>query len=196
MGNSFSKICGFPTAGDKSYQMEFGYRSLTETKTNDKRIEEDTPREGSDKVVKIQTQLRQYSARKKYNNLIIEKNEKEFEENLTKIGTPITEEEINSKISEKVKALEQTISAFKPSKDELKLYKETFIKGPIQFEDGSVYKGSWNSINTRMGYGVLINPQGFKYEGFWTNEKLNGRGRFIDDKGNYYEGKIEMIFII
>lgn len=191
MGNNISKICGYNTGGDERHHIDLENRESIETKLNEKELMiENTFKDEEDNIKKIQSSLRQYKAKNKYNQLLIERNEREFEDNLSNMGTQISEEEMMRKISEKVISLEQTITPFEPTKEELKLYKDTFVKDPILLEDGSIYKGSWNSINMRKGYGVLINPQGFKYEGFWNNEKLNGRGRFIDDKGNYYEGKL------
>jgi hypothetical protein len=190
MGNIVTKICGFNGEGDKSNQMNLDHTDDNETMTFEKIKAGYEPKEEGEKIVRIQTNVRQYSAKQKFNRLLKEKNQKEFEENTTSVGSEISEEEMDRKISEKVKEIEQTISPFEPTKEELIQFKDTFVKGPILFEDGSIYKGSWYSMNIRKGFGVFINPQGYKYEGFWKNEKLNGRGRFIDDKANYYEGKL------
>ena len=188
MGNNFSRICGETLALDKVNEAEFDDKLPTVLKTKANESVKEYSLEKKIKATKIQSAFRQFLLREKYNNIISVQNQKEFEENLESLGKEVTEEEMNLKLSEKVISVEETISNFNPTKKELKKFKNSFERGPIQFEDGSIYKGSWHSLRMRKGYGILINSQGFKYEGFWINEKLNGRGRFIDDKGNYYEG--------
>jgi len=189
MGINLSKICCQDQEGDKTFQVDLHKKVNRYSKAGDHATSEETPTQDNEKIIKIQSKTRQYLSKEKYMQNILEKNLQEFQENLASVGTEITENEMNSKISEKVKSLEDTIPTFRPTDKEMQLYKHTFQRDPIQFNDGSVYKGGWSSKNLRKGYGIFINSNGHKYEGFWNNEKLNGRGRFIDDKGNYYEGK-------
>ena len=189
MGINLSKICCQDQEGDKTYHVDLQKKVYKESKRGESITSEDTPTQDNEKIIKLQSKTRQFLSKEKYMQNVLEKNMQEFQENLASVGTEITENEMNSKISEKVKSLEDTISPFTPTDKEMQQYKHTFHRGPIQFNDGSVYKGSWSSTNTRKGYGTFINSLGHKYEGFWNNEKLDGRGRFIDDKGNYYEGK-------
>jgi hypothetical protein len=190
MGNNISRLCGEPNCGSaKLNEADLEDKFETDIKTKVKNSINDNLIVKNNYVILIQKKFREFLAKEKKNKIQLEENQKEFEENLASIGTQITDEEMNLKISEKVKSLEESIPSFNPTKEELTKFKQTFIRDPIQFEDGSIYKGSWYSKEMRKGYGVLINPQGYKYEGFWINDKLNGRGRFIDDKGNYYEGK-------
>lgn len=43
--------------------------------------------------------------------------------------------------------------------------------------------------DVRTGKGVLIWPDGSKYEGYFKNNKANGRGRLIHANGEVYEGE-------
>lgn len=40
----------------------------------------------------------------------------------------------------------------------------------------------------RCGKGILIWPDGSKYEGYFKNNKQHGRGRLIHSNGEIYEG--------
>ena len=77
----------------------------------------------------------------------------------------------------------ELINFIKENKNKLKNYS-------IQYEDGSIYYGYYNKLWEREGYGVLILPDGSKYQGFFKNNKMNGRGRLVGIDGDYYEGII------
>eukprot|EP00340_Litonotus_pictus_P004350 CAMPEP_0170518464 /NCGR_PEP_ID=MMETSP0209-20121228/4145_1 /TAXON_ID=665100 ORGANISM="Litonotus pictus, Strain P1" /NCGR_SAMPLE_ID=MMETSP0209 /ASSEMBLY_ACC=CAM_ASM_000301 /LENGTH=355 /DNA_ID=CAMNT_0010804033 /DNA_START=168 /DNA_END=1235 /DNA_ORIENTATION=+ len=51
-----------------------------------------------------------------------------------------------------------------------------------------VYKGHWSLDRKKNGYGILVNSDGSKYEGLFRNEKLDGKGRYITIKGDFFEG--------
>lgn len=51
-----------------------------------------------------------------------------------------------------------------------------------------VYKGHWSIDKKKYGYGILVNPDGSKYEGLFRAGKLDGKGRYITVKGDFFEG--------
>jgi hypothetical protein len=65
------------------------------------------------------------------------------------------------------------------------------IKGPIQYENKTVYVGYFNTKEEKEGYGILYFPDGGLYEGYFRNDKMNGKGRLINADGDYYEGDFE-----
>ena len=57
-------------------------------------------------------------------------------------------------------------------------------------KDGScIYSGSINYRQQKHGFGVLLNSNGEKFEGFWLNDKFSGWGKHIDAEGNILVGK-------
>ena len=62
-------------------------------------------------------------------------------------------------------------------------------KGPMELDNGAVYKGQWNK-ETRMreGKGTQIWRDGAKYSGYWKADKAHGKGRLIHPDGDVYEG--------
>ena len=61
-----------------------------------------------------------------------------------------------------------------------------------QVENNAQYYGFWNTAtNLRDGSGVMIWPDGSRYDGTWVNNKANGKGRLIHADGDIYEGQWE-----
>lgn len=57
-------------------------------------------------------------------------------------------------------------------------------------EDGSKYKGCWlRGMETRQGQGVMTWPDGSVYEGYWKDNKPDGKGRMVSSKGDIYDGQ-------
>jgi hypothetical protein len=114
-----------------------------------------------------------------------------FEVNLM----PGTIVEIDSiKIHENVSLTEQKLGDFVIEEKELIRYIENhknMLKNySILYQDGSIYYGYFSKSWEREGYGVLIFPDGAKYQGFFKNNKMHGRGRLVGIEGDYYEGNI------
>lgn len=56
-------------------------------------------------------------------------------------------------------------------------------------KDGAKYSGQVVDENVREGKGVLIWPDGSRYDGYWKDDRANGRGRLIHADGDVYEGE-------
>jgi hypothetical protein len=98
--------------------------------------------------------------------------------------------------NQKVRELEDKLGPFVHESTELAPGRE---KRPmIQLDNGARYFGEWNKeTNRREGYGIQIWDDGSKYifassriryEGYWNNDKANGKGRLIHADGDVYVG--------
>ena len=67
----------------------------------------------------------------------------------------------------------------------------SFIPPPIKFNNGQIYKGSWNIKNQRHGFGINISPDGLIYKGLWNNDKIGNYGLFLEKTGNYVKGELK-----
>jgi hypothetical protein len=57
-------------------------------------------------------------------------------------------------------------------------------------ENGDMYEGEWNeATNERDGKGTCIFPNGRLLEGYWRNDKFNGKCRVIFPSGDVFEGE-------
>ena len=178
MGNNIYAICGGlckQSSQDKitEYQVE--------TRENEYTNEE------IEKVTKIQNKYRATKVKE-----IIKINEhalmREFDENLPNFGKYISEEEMETRINPEVKILDEKLGSFVPDPKESEAFKHVFERGPILFNNNTVYKGYWSYLGKRQGYGIYIDYDGLKYSGFWLDDKMHGTGRLIFDKTDYYEG--------
>lgn len=102
-------------------------------------------------------------------------------------------EYMNSKISPNVLETEKNLPPFNRM-PEIHNFDMTFQRDPIALKDGVIYHGHWNEKGQRHGYGVLIRNDGSKYEGFFFEDNIQGRGRYIEKEGMfYYEGIVYYI---
>ena len=110
-----------------------------------------------------------------------------FEHKLSKMGNFVKNQKIRH-ILDLVNPMVNTISM---PDDILKTKKpNTFEEPIIKFQNGEIYKGSWNTNNQRDGFGININPDGEIYAGLWNNDQIGDFGAFFDNEGNYYKGKL------
>lgn len=61
-------------------------------------------------------------------------------------------------------------------------------RGPIKLENEAIYLGEWNSKLERHGQGSQNWIDGSLYEGYWQNDRANGKGRLLHADGDVYEG--------
>jgi hypothetical protein len=98
------------------------------------------------------------------------------------------------KIDDTVTSIEEKLGEFIIEEKELmhhiQDYKQKLKHMSFAYDDGSIYYGYYSKNYEREGYGILILPDGSKYQGFFKLNKMNGRGRLISSDGDYYEGKL------
>lgn len=62
----------------------------------------------------------------------------------------------------------------------------------VVFYDGTVYKGQCKydgeGRELKHGYGVLIYPDGAKYQGYFKDNLQDGRGLLVRADGDVYDG--------
>jgi hypothetical protein len=104
-----------------------------------------------------------------------------FDSKIKMIGKFITEEEFNGMLNQTILLLDKNrlFLPFDNHTSKLSARNEFILKGPIQLINGDCYKGQWNIEFKRHGVGILICSDGSKYEGFWENDVIQGKGRFL-----------------
>ena len=110
-----------------------------------------------------------------------------FEERLSKLGKIIKSDRINQILN----SVNPMVNKVPIPNDIIKTRKpNTFEEPIIQFHNGEIYKGFWNTNNQRHGFGININPDGEIYVGLWDNDQIGDYGAFFDNEGNYYKGQL------
>ena len=60
----------------------------------------------------------------------------------------------------------------------------------VELENHARYEGEWiQDKEIRQGMGKQIWPDGSMYEGWWLDNKANGKGRLIHADGDVYDGE-------
>ena len=93
-----------------------------------------------------------------------------------------------------VKKVEAEIGPFNFAENQGDDRKEEFFadlisRSPYELESGAVYHGQWTAEGLRQGAGTQIWKNGSMYQGFWMNDKADGKGRLIHADGTRYEGE-------
>ncbi|XP_031565503.1 MORN repeat-containing protein 2-like isoform X2 [Actinia tenebrosa] len=66
------------------------------------------------------------------------------------------------------------------------------LKGVYMFPNGDKYDGEYIQANgglQRSGYGENLTAGGLCYQGYWSDDKMNGQGKLIHPSGAVYEGE-------
>ena len=138
-------------------------------------------------AVRIQSKWKSKRVEKVMKKLIFTK--QSLDEKSTKDCEFITLDQMKEKISQNVLEFEKKLDIFNREPEE-ETFKYCFFRDPVRLLDKSIYYGQWNESGQKHGYGVLVQANGSKYEGFFCKDKISGRGRYIDHQGQfYYEGK-------
>lgn len=66
--------------------------------------------------------------------------------------------------------------------------KHQWIQGTMHYEDGTLYRGGWNSEGRRHGHGVVEYPDGSHYRGNFENGDFHGHGTLTWTDGGFYVG--------
>jgi len=181
MGNKIGTMCGY---GQDNNDLTTNKKDLEKYKEDNNLI----------KVKAIQQEFRKQKSMKMYKENLKDF-EKTLDSNLNTIGKVISEEEFQESIDNKVKEIEKILGVITMDENYHKKFKNVYAKPPIKFnEEGTIYKGEWSMQGKKHGYGILVTKEGSKYEGFWNNDQLEGLGRFIEIRGNYYDGKLNKKF--
>ena len=92
----------------------------------------------------------------------------------------------------KVLEILNNIGPFMIEEKEMSLVNNTILikMGPVIMENNVIYRGTWTPRGDREGFGELFYTDGSKFEGFFLNDTMNGRGRIINVQGDYYEGEL------
>mmetsp|Transcript_18292 Transcript_18292/g.17414 ORF Transcript_18292/g.17414 Transcript_18292/m.17414 type:complete len:104 (-) Transcript_18292:543-854(-) len=61
--------------------------------------------------------------------------------------------------------------------------------GPIEYSDGSLYRGEVNNFEEREGRGIREWTNGDRYIGQWEKNQFQGYGKFVYGNGESYEGE-------
>lgn len=179
MGNNIGTMCGY--AQDKNELTAFNRKDLEKYKEE----------QNLKKVKAIQAEFRKQKSLKIFQENL-EIFEKTFDMNLNTFGKFISEDEFQESINSKVKEIEKILGPITKEGNYNKKFMNILTKPPIKFnEEGTIYKGDWNMQGKKHGYGILVTKEGSKYEGFWKNDQLEGLGRFIEIRGNYYDGNFK-----
>lgn len=160
------------------------------------------------KVIKIQTAFRRFRVRNKIRKSrsrnIISNNtlSNNFSSNNHLISTtpdpshipgvivdPNSEVTIHPKVAE----IEKKLGPFKLNEKESCIINSNLAnlhyKTAIYYKDNTFYKGYLNKDYLKEGYGSFYLPDGSKYEGFFKDDMMWGRGRLINVTNRfYYEG--------
>jgi len=179
MGNTISSFCNY-SHENKDLEVNHMRNSITDFYSKENNLK---------KVKQVQQKFRTNKSEEKLRKNL-KPYEEQFDSNLDKIGIYIQESEFENAVDQNVKDVEKILGTLNYDLNEYKnKYKSVFKKPPIKFfDEGSIYKGEWNIKGKKHGYGTLITKEGSKYEGFWKNDHLDGIGRFIEKRGNYYDG--------
>ncbi len=109
-----------------------------------------------------------------------------FEENIKSIGQFNSEEEFEILIPEDIKNFIKN-EPFPFKSDNNDSYK---VK-PVEFENGNIYLGEWNSEYEMNGYGkYYLKEEKVLAEGIWEKGELK-RARIFFPNGDFYEGEID-----
>lgn len=62
-------------------------------------------------------------------------------------------------------------------------------KGKLTYRNGEVFDGEFDN-GQRKGYGILMSPNGSKFSGYWDNDRWEGFGKHWNSESwEYYEGE-------
>ena len=150
------------------------------------------------KIIKIQSVYCGYIFRKKYKQYIKQRQIEEMNQLIDDLTNQYTK--YNLKKAENLIGTKFNIDGWKTLYSDMDT---NSISQYVNYDYGTVYQcklliisgiipsfyiGKVNIDYARHGYGVLLQNDGCKYEGFWRKNYFTGWGRFIDSDGTLYEG--------
>lgn len=160
---------------------------------------DDYDREIIDMIAKFQGVIRGAILRSKL-TIIKEKLEKETLNKIQtlalKFKTPILEKvESNQKFAYNPNGWSKFYA--KDCKNFKVNYGKTYLtKLRVSDNNSAIFSGHTNLNGQRHGYGVCVNSNAIKYEGFWQNGEFTGWGKKVDQEGNVMMGKHKKFYKI
>lgn len=175
MGNGIYGLCNDGSQNNQSSNLEWKTDGNKNKENNSVTMSKDSRKEKAEKLKELKLQ---------------------FGNSVPTFGKFISDEEMKERTNPNVIEKEASLPklTFKEKGKGLTMVSndkenDCFEMQAILFRDDTIYKGSWNQNFKQHGYGEYVKPEGSKYIGFWEDGKISGLGRYIEKKGNYYEGK-------
>ena len=134
-------------------------------------------------ITLIQSFFRGYSIRKKYNCHPV---------NMSSLCQEMPSSFSTEKYenNEKIIKLRNLLSKFELNeKEKFQILSTNYKNIVLKYFDGSIYKGYVNKNLLRECYGIYYFPNNSIYEGFFKNNKMEGRGRLFCIDGFVYDGE-------
>ena len=154
-----------------------------------------TSREASTSIIKIQSLARGHLFRKKARFLL-----NYLKKKIPKLRafdnskTPGKKIELSFEpcLNEKVQLLKEKLPHFEVNEKESHAMRFSNLKKlALEYPDKSIYKGFFNDIWQKEGYGQLFFADGSLYEGFFKGNFMHGRGRLLNSAGYSYDGEFQ-----
>ena len=95
---------------------------------------------------------------------------------------------LQAKLKPEIIEIRQRIGPFNPEPAPLFEARELNHIEPVPLNNGAAYSGQSDRFGKKCGFGFQVWPDGSIYEGYWKNDKANGRGRLIHADSDVYEG--------
>ena len=114
-----------------------------------------------------------------------------FNKEIDELGEFIPNSNFQSQIPSNIKnyILKNKYDPYKKKKKNQN--KQFYTIEPVKFQNGNIYKGTWNDLFEMDGYGhYYLKDDNVFVEGFWKNGELKN-GRIFYPNGEIYEGEIK-----
>lgn len=146
-------------------------------------------------IVKIQKCYRGYIGRKNFeSNLELLNNILTLDTTVNLVKTPEIANNLiaNNKGEQLSRELlsKGIITPFEKKQKPSKYKIESALSYIDKYQNNDMYVGSISLEKKYSGYGILYSNDN-KYEGYWENSKLNGKGRYFLANGDFFEGYFE-----
>ncbi|KAL4434948.1 hypothetical protein ABPG74_017704 [Tetrahymena malaccensis] len=130
-------------------------------------------------IVKIQSLLRGWLARRKFTKLRIDSYNKKVDQLLADFSIKHL-----SKFS-KVSQFEFDKPYPEQDTDD---FNSRYFRNPVLLENGAIYIGEW-ALDKKYGKGIQVWKDGSIYQGYWIADKACGYGRLVHANGDIYYGE-------
>ena len=174
-------------------------RTSVVTNTNNLETQQSTNRTQSTyikNIITIQKNMRGFFSRKIFNkNIETLLNIYILDSNVNLIRDPLKAEQLlltnKGEVLSRELLKKGVIEPFdkNKAKRESKYIINTELTYVDKYKNNDLYVGQLTLEKKFTGYGILYS-RNCKFEGYWDNNKLNGKGRFFLSNGDYFEGTL------